>query len=72
MSQRSVHAQVRYLACFPDTAWVHVPPGCKQALTEVAYSVMKGEQGVTRSSWHTVDLYLHLPHSNSLVCLHPQ
>jgi len=28
---------------------------------------MKGEQGVTQSGWHTVDLYLPLPRSNLLV-----
>lgn len=47
--------------------WVHVSAGCQWALP--AFSLMEGEPGLTQSSWHTVVLHLHLPHSNLLVCV---
>lgn len=48
---------------------VLVSAGCHWALP--AFSLVEGEPGVTQSSWHTVELHLHLPHRNLLVCAPP-
>lgn len=45
MTQSSAHAPVWYFVYFLGAAWVCMPASCKQALAEVAYSLMKGEQG---------------------------